>query len=75
MGSAGEVVRFRIGDIFAPPAEDVLDLLFGNRMLEGRVIGSTVHNQGGACVLVRVAGLNHPVIVPLCSLVSAPRRR
>ena len=72
MGPTGDVVRFRIRDIFAPTAEEVLDLLFGDRMLEGQVVGTTMHNQDGPCALVRVAGLLHPVIVPRGSLVSDP---
>lgn len=71
MDACDDRVRFRIGDVFAPPAEEVLDSLFGGRILAGRIVGETMHDEGIPCVVVAIEGLVDAVIVPRHCLIGA----
>ncbi len=57
-------VRFRIADLIHPHPGRVLLELFQHRTLEGEVAAETSDGEA-PYLIVRVAGLNEPVIVPL----------
>ncbi|MEO8181735.1 MAG: hypothetical protein ABI895_23125 [Deltaproteobacteria bacterium] len=63
MSGPGERVRFRIGDVFAPPAEDLLAALFADRILEGEIVSNASHDAFGPCAVVKVREFDHLVII------------
>jgi hypothetical protein len=67
---SGATVRFRISDVMFPPADELLQQLFGNELLEGCVVAAS---EGAARrtahVAVAVPGLKDPVLVPHAKLI------
>ncbi len=63
--SVGQLVTFRVRDAYHPPAGDLLETLFGNRILRGRVTAiSDGGEPGGGFVVLEIEGLSQAVIVP-----------
>ncbi|MBI4491108.1 MAG: hypothetical protein HY694_18655 [Deltaproteobacteria bacterium] len=59
-------VHFRISDVYIPDPEKLLIELYGNDLLQGKVIDlSNSGTQEGAFVVVKVEGVEQPVIVPV----------
>jgi hypothetical protein len=66
------LVNFRISDVYFPDPNDVLQELHGNDLLQGRVVDvSDSGTQSEAFVVVRVEGIQQPVIVPVRQIVDA----
>ena len=68
MDSASHLVRFRVADVFAPPAPDLMASLYADRVLEGEVVSTATHREMGVCVVVKIDGCDEPVIVAMESL-------
>jgi hypothetical protein len=60
----GQTVRFQLSDLIHPHPSRVLEEMFQNLSLEGEVAARTTDGEA-AHLIVRVAGLAEPVIVPL----------
>jgi len=64
----GQWVHFQIQHVFYPPPEALLLELFGNRLLQGRVLTTTPGGQAGEPELyaaVAVDDVREPVVVPI----------
>jgi hypothetical protein len=73
------LVRFRVGDIIHPNPGQVLCKLYEGNPLHGEVIAVTNDGtQSANYLVVRVQGLDEPVIVPIAKtsphLAKVPRR-
>ncbi|MCL2646584.1 MAG: hypothetical protein FWD61_06205 [Phycisphaerales bacterium] len=66
---SGQLIRFRIGDIYAPDLDDLYKQMTPGLELEGQIIllsdGGSSHD---AYALVEVPGILLPMIVPAASL-------
>jgi len=59
-------IHFRIRDVYVPNPEVLLVALYGNDVLQGRVVEmSDSGDEREAFAVVRVEGLAEPVIVPV----------
>ena len=59
-------VRFRVRDVYLPDPAALLTDLYGNELLNGRVIDmSDSGTEGGVFAVVEVEGIGQPVIVPV----------
>lgn len=59
-------VNFRIRDVYLPDPRIVLEELFGSDLLQGRVLDLSDSGPAReAFAVVRVEGLNQPVVVPV----------
>jgi hypothetical protein len=68
----GATVRFKVADVILPPADELLRRLFGDDMLQGRVVRETAGDgTTSGHVAVEVPGLVEPVIIPRSKLVVA----
>lgn len=63
-------VCFKLRDIFVPPAQEILEQLHAEDVLQGRVVGFTEKGVGQEIhVVVEVLGLQSAVVVPLPRIV------
>jgi hypothetical protein len=61
-----QVVHFRVHDIYLPAFQEILNVLHGNDILEGKVVDLTDSGlQGNAFVVVKVEGVENVLIVPV----------
>ncbi|MGZ9233909.1 MAG: hypothetical protein ACXW4E_00155 [Anaerolineales bacterium] len=61
-----QVVHFRVHDVYLPALQEVLNLLHGSDILEGKVVDLTDSGlQENAFVVVKVEGVKDFVIVPI----------
>jgi hypothetical protein len=59
-------IHFRISDVYIPDPEKLLIELYGNDLVQGKVIDlSDSGAQQGSFAVVQVEGLEQPVIVPV----------
>lgn len=65
------VVHFRARDVYLPTPQEVLDELYGGKVLEGRVVDSTDSGtEHEAYVVVKVDGMKDFLIVPVERLIG-----
>lgn len=58
--------HFKVQDVYLPEPQAVMTELYGNDILQGRVVDITDSGaQGRAFVVVEVEGIKHPVVVPM----------
>jgi hypothetical protein len=57
-------VRFRLRNVYVPSPVELLDLLYGDTLLEGVVIARSRNVTGGDQVVIRVEGLGVLLVVP-----------
>jgi hypothetical protein len=70
----GSTVRFRVADVVMPPPDELLQRLFGDDLLEGRVVEEAKGDEPmGAHVAVSIGGLSDPVVVLRSQLISTRR--
>jgi hypothetical protein len=63
-------VCFKLRDIFVPPAQEILERLHGEDVLQGRIVGVTEKGEREEVyVLIEVVGLESAVAVPLPRIV------
>ncbi len=63
-------VCFKLRDIFVPPAQEILERLHAEDVLQGRVVGVTGKgSQEEIYVVVEVVGLESAVVIPLPRIV------
>ena len=66
MDLIGQLVHFKVRDVFVPDPEKLLLELYGDQLLQGTVDDlSDSGMQTGAFAVVRVEGIEQPVIVPV----------
>jgi hypothetical protein len=60
-----DAVRFRVRDVCVPPASELLVALWGNEVLEGRIIARSPAAVGahGEQVVIKVPGLEQMLVV------------
>jgi hypothetical protein len=59
-------VHFKIRDVYIPDPQKLLDKLYGNDLLQGRVVDlSDSGSHEGTFAVVEVEGIEQPVIVPI----------
>lgn len=59
-------VHFKIRDVYIPDPEKLLVELYGDDLLQGKVVDlSDSGTQQGAFAVVRVEGVEQPVVVPV----------
>ena len=63
-----ELVRFRIRDVWLPHANELLDAIWGGRVLEGKVVARSRADEDGDCVVVKVADVDQLIVVSTTSL-------
>ena len=63
MDGSGKRVRFRIGDVFTPLAEDLLAALFADQILEGEIVSNASHDAFGPCAVVKLREFDHLVVI------------
>ena len=60
----GDYVQFRVRDVHLPEPAELLDVLYGSEVLEGRVVDvSNSGEAGGEYFVVEVSGLRERCIV------------
>lgn len=70
----GSTVRFRVADVVIPPADELLQRLFGDDVLEGRVVEEARGDEPmNAHVAVAITGMNDPVVVLRSKLIPSWR--
>lgn len=57
-------VHFRVRDAYLPNAQEILMKLYGDYIIQGRVV-DTSESQAGRFAVVEIDGLDEPVIVSL----------
>jgi hypothetical protein len=61
-----QVVHFRVHDIYLPAIQEILNVLHGNDILEGKVVELTDSGlQKNAFAVVELEGVKNFVIVPV----------
>jgi hypothetical protein len=66
-------VRFKLRDVFVPPAETILEQLHAGDVLQGRVVGTTRRGvEQDIYVVIDVQGLKTAVVVPLAQVSRIP---
>jgi hypothetical protein len=63
----GDCVRFRARDVRVPPASELLDALWGENVLEGRVVARS-RTDGGDCIVVQLEHGRLVVVDTACLL-------
>jgi hypothetical protein len=64
-------VNFKIRDVFIPDPQKLLIELYGNDLLQGRVVDlSDSGREEEVFAVVEVEGVHQPVIVPVASILS-----
>lgn len=58
-------VQFRVRDIYHPDPQSVMSQLFGESILEGQVLDITESDEGARFAVVKVIGLDHPVLIAI----------
>jgi len=56
-------VQFKVCDIYLPDPQTVMGKLYGNCVLEGRVLNVTESDVGAKFAVVEVRELENPVVV------------
>ena len=65
-------MQFRVRDIYIPDPNVVLEELHGGDLLEGTVVDLSENGaDGGAYVVIEIAGLRHPCVVAVERILSA----
>jgi hypothetical protein len=72
--SPTEHVRFRLRSVFVPPPAELLQLLYGEQLLEGVVVGRSRNRRDGDQVVIKLDGLGALLVVPANELQSAEAR-
>ena len=67
-------VRFRLRSVFVPPPAELLQLLYGEQLLEGVVVGRSRNRRDGDQVVIKLDGLGALLVVPAHELQSAEAR-
>jgi hypothetical protein len=63
------LIDFPVSEVYYPPQADVLKELFGNTVLQGRVVESNVQGADGRrFVAVQVEGVSEYLYVPVSAL-------
>jgi hypothetical protein len=65
------LVNFKVRDVYVPTPQEILDELYGNDILQGKVLDLT--DSGAtkqAFAVVRVEGVSRDVIVPMESILG-----
>ena len=57
-------VRFRLRSVFVPPPAELLQLLYGEQLLEGVVVGRSRNQRDGNQVVIKLDGLGALLVVP-----------
>jgi hypothetical protein len=70
-GQRDVTVRFRVRDAYVPSPEELLDSLYGDRVLEGTVVLQTRNHADVTSVVIRVKDLDLLVVVSSQSLIHA----
>ena len=64
-------VNFKIRDVFIPDPQKLLIELYGDDLLQGRVVDlSDSGREEDVFAVVEVEGVGQPVVVPVASIVS-----
>jgi len=58
-------VQFRVSDIYLPDPQTVMNELYGQSVLEGRVLNITENDGGAKFAVVEVSELQNPVVIAL----------
>jgi hypothetical protein len=58
-------VQFRVRDIYLPDPQTVMNELYGESVLEGRVLEITENDEGARFAVVDVSRLHKPVLIAL----------
>ena len=65
MNLVNRLVNFRIRDVYVPDPQSVLEKLFGEHVLQGRVLDiSRSGSNEDQFAVIEVEGLDQPIIVP-----------
>lgn len=67
-GTAEQVVRFRLRDVYVPSAEELLQELFGDLVLVGKVVVQSSNGNDEPCVAVQLDGSQKLVVVSTARL-------
>ncbi len=62
--SPSRPVRFRLRSVFVPPPAELLQLLYGEQVLEGVVVGRSRNQRDGNQVVIKLDGLGALLVVP-----------
>jgi hypothetical protein len=62
------VVRFRLRDVHVPSAEELLDELFGDLVLAGKVVVQSSNGSEEPCVAVQLEGSQKLVVISTARL-------
>lgn len=63
-------VRFKVCDIFHPQPGTVLHEIYGETVLEGKVLNVTENSGGCEFAVIAVYSLRNPVLVPVQHLTT-----
>lgn len=63
-----EHVRFRLRDVYVPSAEELIEELFGDLVLEGKVVVQSSNGNDEPCVAVQLQGSQRLVVVSTARL-------
>lgn len=63
-------VKFRVRDVYIPDPVEVIMGLFGNDILEGRVVDEFETKEEGRFVAVKVRRLGHLLIIPCAKILD-----
>jgi hypothetical protein len=63
-------VHFRVKDAYIPNPQDILMKLYGDYIVQGRVV-DTSESQAGKYAVVEIDGLDEPVIVAFDRILGA----
>jgi hypothetical protein len=63
-------VKFRVRDVFIPDPVEIIMGLFGNDILEGRVVDEFETKEEGRFVAVKVRRLEHLLIIPCTKILD-----
>ena len=64
-------VHFMLRDVYIPPADELLATLYGEQVVEGTVVdASSSGPKRQAFVVVQLAGVDTPVVIPLELILS-----
>ena len=58
-------VQFKVSDIYLPDPLTVMSELYGESVLEGRVLDITENDGGARFAVVKVSGLQSPVVIAI----------
>lgn len=61
-------VRFRLRSVFVPPPAELLQLLYGEQLLQGVVVGRSRNQRDGDQVVIKLDGLDALLVVPETAL-------